>query len=82
MKNLNVNWKEFVERRGIPLVLATTLSIGLAGCGEKAECDVPESHAHLYVNEEGFSRYLEKEYLDLSIKRFEQVFSKKDKAWQ
>ena len=64
MKNLNVNWKEFVERRGIPLVLATTLSIGLAGCGEKAECDVPESHAHLYVNEEGFSRYLEKEYLE------------------
>lgn len=64
MKNLNVNWKEFVERRGIPLVLATTLSIGLAGCGEKAECDVPESHAHLYVSEEGFSRYLEKEYLE------------------
>ena len=25
---------------------------------------------------------LEKEYLDLSVKRFEQVFSKKDKAWQ
>lgn len=25
---------------------------------------------------------LEKEYLDLSVKRFEQAFSKKDKAWQ
>ena len=25
---------------------------------------------------------LEKEYLDLSIKRFEQAFSKKDRAWQ
>ena len=25
---------------------------------------------------------LEKEYLDLSIKRFEDVFSKKDKKWQ
>ena len=25
---------------------------------------------------------LEKEYLDLSIKRFEQVFSKKEKQWQ
>ena len=25
---------------------------------------------------------LEKEYLDLSVKRFEQVFLKKDKAWQ
>ena len=25
---------------------------------------------------------LEKEYLDLSVKRFEQLFSKKDKAWQ
>lgn len=25
---------------------------------------------------------LEKEYLDLSVKRFEQVFSKKDKTWQ
>ncbi|HIS89265.1 TPA: site-specific DNA-methyltransferase, partial [Candidatus Avigastranaerophilus faecigallinarum] len=25
---------------------------------------------------------LEKEYLNLSIKRFEQVFSKKEKVWQ
>lgn len=64
MKKINVNWKELIERRGLPLVLAATMSVSLAGCGKKAECDIPEDHAHLYVSEEGFSRYLEKEYLE------------------
>ena len=64
MRNLRVNFGEFLGRRGAALVLAGTMLVGLTGCGEKAECDVKEDHAHLYISENNFSRYLEKEYLE------------------
>lgn len=34
------------------------------GCGKKAECDIEGSHAHKYTNEEGYIRYINKEYLE------------------
>lgn len=64
MKNLKLNLEKIIRLRGIPLVLATTiLATGLTGCGKKAECDVSGNHAHLYVNEQNFIRYIDKEYL-------------------
>lgn len=64
MKNLKVNVSEFIKRRGVPLVLAGTIALGLSGCGRKADCDIRDDHAHLYTDEDGFTRYLEKEYLE------------------
>lgn len=64
MRNFKINLGEFIGRRGIALVLAGTMLTGLTGCGKKAECDIKEDHAHLYINEDNFSRYLEKEYLE------------------
>ncbi len=63
MKNLEINWKEILGKRGMSLVLATTMAMGLSGCGKKAECNVEGNHAHLYISEDNFSRYLEEEYL-------------------
>lgn len=64
MRNLKINLGEFIGRRGVALVLAGTMLAGLSGCGKKAECDIEGDHAHLYINSDNFSRYLEKEYLE------------------
>ncbi len=51
--------------RGVALALVTTTMIGcLAGCGKKAECSVEGCHAHLYTNDKGYVRYIDKEYLE------------------
>lgn len=42
--------------------LALTLA-GATGCGKKADCDIEEAHVHLYTNEEGYTRYINKEYI-------------------
>lgn len=59
MRNVKFNWKKLVALCGVTLVLMTT-----AGCSKKAECNVPTFHAHRYVNDEGYVRYINKEYLD------------------
>ncbi len=61
---LNVNLKKMVSLRGVALALVLTGSVTcLTGCGEKAECDVRGNHAHMYQNETGYIRYIDKEYL-------------------
>lgn len=45
------------------MLAATTMSVSLSGCGKKAECDIQGDHAHLYTNETGYVRYIDKEYL-------------------
>ena len=57
--SLNVNVKKFLSLSGVVLVLVGSLS----GCGKKADCNVNGSHAHLYKNEKGYVRYIDKEYL-------------------
>ena len=54
-----VNVKRFLSLSGAMLVLVGSLT----ACGKKAECNVGGSHAHLYKNDEGYIRYIDKEYL-------------------
>lgn len=54
----------------------------LTGCSEKAECNITEDHAHLYINETGFERYIEDERINYQgYKRQEKyiVIDEKDK---
>ncbi len=47
-------------------LLLSALAFSLAsttGCGKKADCDIEDPHAHLYTNEEGYTRYIDKEYI-------------------
>lgn len=57
-----------VELKGIPLVLvASILATSLTGCtSNKRKCEVIDTHAHMYVNDEGLVRYVisEKNTLD------------------
>lgn len=65
MKNLEVNIGSFVKRRGAALLLVGTLSLtSLSGCS-RAECDILNYHAHMYVNEEGYVRYIRSEREEL-----------------
>lgn len=64
MKHLKLNLKKMVKLRGVALVLvASTAVLGLTGCGKQAECSIEGSHAHKYVNDSGYIRYIDKEYL-------------------
>ena len=54
-----VNVKKFLSLSGVVLVLMTTMT----ACGKKADCNENGSHAHLYKNEKGYVRYIDKEYL-------------------
>lgn len=54
-----VNVKRFLSLSGAVLVLVGSLT----ACGKKAECNVEGSHAHLYKNDKGYIRYIDKEYL-------------------
>ena len=58
MKNYKLNSLKYVAA-----ILAAFTQISLGGCGKKAECDVKDYHAHMYTNEEGYVRYIDKEYL-------------------
>lgn len=62
MKNFNLNVKKNLALRGVSLVLAgSLLTCTLSGCSKKVDCDIDRRHAHAYVNDEGFTKYLEKE---------------------
>jgi len=56
MRNLKLNLRKFLALAGATIVL-----ISSAGCSKKADCDVPNRHAHRYVNEEGYTRYYDSE---------------------
>jgi len=58
MKNLKLNLKKLIALGGAALVLVTT-----SGCGKKADCDIQGYHAHKYVNDKEYVRYIDKEYL-------------------
>lgn len=63
MKNFNLNVGKSFALRGVSLVLAGSLmTCALAGCSKKVDCDIEGSHAHAYVDSDGFVKYLEKEY--------------------
>ena len=57
--SLKLNLKKFLSLSGAVLVLMTSMT----ACGKKADCNVSGSHAHLYKNEKGYVRYIDKEYL-------------------
>ena len=63
MKNLQVNYKKFDSLKGLALTLVLVTPFMLTGCGKKAECNIDVSHAHKYVNEAGYERYLNREHL-------------------
>lgn len=67
MRNFKMNVKNnefltsitgFVIGSGLAFAL-----VNATGAFDKAECPVVEEHAHLYVNEEGFTRYINSEFL-------------------
>lgn len=63
--NIKLNLKKFISLRGVALALVlTTSATTLTGCGKKADCSITNSHAHLYQNEQGYIRYIDKEYLN------------------
>lgn len=65
MRKIDINFKKLIELRGVPLTLAATILVtGLSGCSKKAECDVDNEHAHLYINEGGYIAWYDKEYLE------------------
>ena len=43
--------KKELGKRLTAIGLVLTLGVPLVGCAEKAECEIPESHVHLYVKE-------------------------------
>ena len=62
--NIKLNLKKFLSLKGTALALALTLSTtALTGCSKKAECNITNPHAHLYTSEQGYIRYIDKEYL-------------------
>ncbi len=63
--NFKFNIKKLVSMKGMALVLvAASVSTSLVGCGKKVDCKIDGSHAHLYTNNEGYIRYIDKEYLN------------------
>lgn len=62
MKNLNLNLGKMISLRGTSLVLVGSLLIGgLTSCGLNVKCELPNKHAHMYVNEDGYVRYIASE---------------------
>ncbi len=61
--NIKFNFNKLNCLRGVALALALSTPFALTGCGKKADCNVSGSHAHLYQNESGYIRYIDKEYL-------------------
>ena len=62
---IKVNLKKFLSLKGASLVLALSLcTTTLTGCAKKAECNIKTPHAHLYRNEQGYTRYIAKENLN------------------
>lgn len=62
--NFKFNLNKIISMKGLALVLvATTCTTSLTGCGKKADCNIDGKHAHLYTNEYGYVRYIDKEYM-------------------
>lgn len=62
--NFKFNLNKIISMKGLALLLvATTCTTSLAGCGKKADCDINGKHAHLYTNEQGYIRYIPEEYM-------------------
>jgi hypothetical protein len=59
MKNLKLNLKKLFMMGGLSLVLVST-----SACGKKADCNIDTYHAHKYVNDKDYVRYIDKEYLN------------------
>ncbi len=59
MRNLKLNLKKLIALGGVTLVLVTT-----SGCSKKADCNIDTYHAHEYINSSGYTRYIDKEYLE------------------
>ena len=57
MRNLKINIKKMLALGGVVLTLVTTTA-----CSKKADCSIPTFHAHKYVSQEGFVRYLPEEW--------------------
>lgn len=58
---LNVNFEKFMDIRKLALALALVTPLTLSGCSKKADCNISVPHAHKYVNEMGFERYINRE---------------------
>lgn len=54
--------KNLLRKKLLLGALAFSL-VGTTGCGKKADCNIEDPHAHLYTNEEGYTRYINKEYI-------------------
>ena len=62
MKKLNINFQKMMKLKGTSLVLVgTLLASSLTGCSSNDKCDISFKHAHMYVNEDGYVRYIESE---------------------
>lgn len=62
MKIINCNIKYMMQKKGIPFALVTTmLATGIIACSKKADCEIPETHAHLYTDENGYKVYKQRE---------------------
>lgn len=62
-----INLSKMISLRCSSLVLAGTLAATcLSGCSnsESAKCEIPNMHVHAYVNDEGYIRYVEHEFLE------------------
>ncbi len=60
---INISYENFRRLKGAALALVMVTPFALTGCGKKAECNVDGSHAHMYKNESGVVRFIEKENL-------------------
>lgn len=62
-----INLDKMISLRCSSLVLASTLAATcITGCSNSklAKCEIPNMHAHVYVNDEGYIRYVESELLE------------------
>lgn len=63
MKNLKINFKNMIGLKVVAGVVALSTMVGtLSGCSKKVDCSVEGKHAHLYTNDDGIVRYIDKEY--------------------
>lgn len=55
---------EFMKgTKALAILLAMITSTTFSGCGKKSECKISENHLHKYVNDNGYVRYIDKEFL-------------------
>ena len=59
MEKVKFNWKRLLALLGVSATLLTA-----TGCGKKAECTVGKYHLHKYVNQTGYVRYIDEEWMN------------------